>query len=116
MDTLVRRVGAAHVEDVHRREHHRRCRHQQPWNVTASVNYVGTYNLTDPSVGLATCQQAIQTGGLGGPQLTRFPFPAPYPAAAASLLQYCDVKAFTDVDLYTQYAFSKGTSACTARS
>jgi iron complex outermembrane receptor protein len=81
-----------------------------PWNVTASVNYVGTYNLTDPSVGLNTCQQAIQTGGLGGPQLARFPFPAPFPAAAASLLQYCDVKSFTDVDLYTQYAFSKNFS------
>ena len=80
-----------------------------PWNVTASVNYVGSFNLTDPSIGINTCESAIEGGGLGGPQATRFPS-GPFPAAAASLLQYCDVKAFYDVDLYTQYAFNKNFS------
>jgi iron complex outermembrane receptor protein len=75
-----------------------------PWNVTASVNYVGTYNLTDPTSGYPTCQAAIQNGGVLGPQLTRF---SSFPAAAAPLLQYCDVKSFTDVDLYARYAFNK---------
>jgi iron complex outermembrane receptor protein len=76
-----------------------------PWNVTASVNYVGTYNLTDPTSGFNTCQFAIESGGVLGPQLTRFP--GTFPAAAAPLLQYCDVKSFTDVDLYARYAFNK---------
>jgi iron complex outermembrane receptor protein len=80
-----------------------------PWNVTASVNYVGTYNLTDPTSGFNTCQQGIGFGGVQGPQLARFPG-VPLPAAAASLLNYCDVKSFTDVDLYAQYAFSKNFS------
>jgi iron complex outermembrane receptor protein len=75
-----------------------------PWNVTASVNYVGTYNLTDPTSGFDTCQFAIQNGGVLGPQATRF---ASFPAAAAPLLQYCDVKSFTDVDLYARYAVNK---------
>ena len=75
-----------------------------PWNVTASVNYVGTYNLTDPTSGYDTCQEAIQSGGTLGTQLTRF---ASFPAAAAPLLQYCDVKSFTDVDLYARYAVNK---------
>jgi iron complex outermembrane recepter protein len=79
-----------------------------PWNVTASVNYVGTYNLTDPTSGFPTCQIAIQSGGVLGPQLTRFP--GTFPAAAAPLLNYCDVKSFTDVNLYAQYAFSKSWS------
>jgi iron complex outermembrane receptor protein len=73
------------------------------------VNYVASFNLTDPSIAVDTCQAAIESGGLGGPQGTRFPA-GPFPAAAASLLQYCDVKAFYDVDLYTQYAFNKNLS------
>ena len=78
-----------------------------PVNVTASVNFVGRFNVTDPSLpifGIDNCPGAIAFGGLGGPQATRFASPAAVPA---SLLGYCDVKAFTDVDLYLRYAFSK---------
>ena len=75
-----------------------------PVAVSASLNYVGHFNVTDPSIGITDCPTAIATGGLGGPQATRFASPAAVPAG---LLGYCDVKAFTDVDLYAQYAFSK---------
>jgi iron complex outermembrane receptor protein len=77
-----------------------------PWNVTLSMNYVGHFNLTDPSIGINDCETAILTGGLGGPQGARFAA-GPFPAAASPLLNYCDVKAWTDFDLYMRYAFTK---------
>jgi iron complex outermembrane recepter protein len=79
-----------------------------PVGITASVNFVGRFNVTDPSLpafGIDNCPGAIAGGGLGGPQATRFSSPA---AVAPSVIAtYCDVKAFTDVNLYGQYAWSK---------
>src|SRR5256886_14240727 len=41
------------------------------------------------------------------PRSTLFPYTTLFRSVPASLLGYCNVKAFTDVDLYAQYAFSK---------
>jgi iron complex outermembrane receptor protein len=75
-----------------------------PVNVTASLNYVGRFNLLDPTAGFNDCATAIAFGALGG----RF---ANGGAVSQTLLNsYCEVKSFTDVDLYAQYAFSKSFS------
>jgi len=70
-----------------------------PMDVTASVNYVGRFNLTDPTAGLPDCTTAIATGGLQ----QRFPNGVPQ----SILNNYCYVKAFTDVDLNAQYTLTK---------
>jgi iron complex outermembrane receptor protein len=68
-------------------------------NVTASVNYVGRFNLIDPTNGEPDCTTAIQAGGVFG---GRWGTPNQY-----ILDNYCEVKSFTDVDLYGQYALTK---------
>jgi len=65
-----------------------------PWNVTTTVNYVGSFSLTDPSVGIDTCAESIISedrwvGTYTGPQ------------------SFCRVEHFTDVDLYAEYSFSE---------
>ena len=71
-------------------------------NITASINYVGRFNLLDPTAGFNDCATSIAFGGLGG----RYP-PNPGAVSQTLLTNYCEVKSFTDVDLYAQYAFSK---------
>jgi iron complex outermembrane receptor protein len=70
------------------------------FDVTASVNYVGRFNLTDPTAGIPDCATAIAFGGLSPP---RFPNGAPQ----SVLNSYCYVKAFTDVDLYSAYSITE---------
>jgi iron complex outermembrane receptor protein len=65
-----------------------------PWDVTTTVNYIGSFNLTDPSVGIDTCAESIISedrwvGVYTGPQ------------------SFCRVDHFTDVDLYAEYTFSE---------
>ena len=65
-----------------------------PWNVTTTVNYIGSFSLTDPSVGIDTCAESIISedrwvGTYTGPQ------------------SFCRVEHFTDVDLYAEYSFSE---------
>lgn len=67
-----------------------------PWNVTATVNYTGAFNLTDPSIGLYTCGEAIVSSGKWSP-LTGYTGPA----------SFCNVDRFVDVNLFTEYSFSK---------
>ncbi len=69
---------------------------QGPINVTATVNYVGRFNLTDPTAGEPDCATAIGAGGVFG---SRFGTPNQF-----ILDHYCEVHSFTDVDLYAQYA------------
>ena len=66
-----------------------------PFNLTASINYVGSYSVTDPSAGVNTCAEGLE-GGLGGLRFVNGVIPT----------QYCTVAHFTDVDLYAQYAFT----------
>jgi iron complex outermembrane receptor protein len=74
-----------------------------PWDVTASLNYVGRFNLTDPTAGYNNCGNGITGGGLGG----RFAFGNAVPPG---LEKYCEVSSFTDIDLYAAYAFTKSFS------
>jgi iron complex outermembrane recepter protein len=65
-----------------------------PWEVTATVNYIGAFDLTDPSVGIYTCGDSVLNSGkwvgtYTGPE------------------SFCKVDRFTDVDLYGEYAFSE---------
>jgi iron complex outermembrane receptor protein len=75
-------------------------------NVTASVNYIGRFNLNDPTNGEPDCATAIVAGGVFGGR-----FPNGNASVSPFLLNnYCEVKSFTDIDLYGQYAFTKNFS------
>jgi iron complex outermembrane receptor protein len=65
-----------------------------PWEVTTTINYVGAFNLTDPSIGLDTCSESVQNSGK---------WVNPYSGPAS----YCEVAHFTDVNLYAEYALSE---------
>lgn len=65
-----------------------------PWTVSSTINYVGAFSLTDPSIGIYTCGDSVLNSGkwinaYTGPQ------------------SFCKVDRFTDVDLYAEYAFSE---------
>ena len=64
-----------------------------PADVTATINYVGAFNLTDPSIGIETCSESVQNSGK---------WVNPYSGPAS----WCEVSHFTDVNLYTEYTFS----------
>jgi iron complex outermembrane recepter protein len=68
-----------------------------PWNVTGTVNYTGAFNLTDPSIGLNTCGESIVVETVKWSPLTGYTGPAPF----------CTVDRFVDVNLYTEYSFSR---------
>jgi len=68
-------------------------------NVTASANYVGRFNLIDPTNGEPDCNSAILAGGVFG---GRWGTPNQF-----ILNNYCQVRSFTYIDLYGQYAFTK---------
>jgi iron complex outermembrane receptor protein len=69
---------------------------QGPLDVTASLTYVGHFNLTDPTSGLPDCYTAILNGGSGP---SRFLNGVPQ----SVLNSYCEVGSFTSVDLFSQY-------------
>ena len=72
-----------------------------PASVTASVNYTGSFHITDPSSGYSTCLSALQGRS-----------PSAYGSALSGTVtslpsqwyQYCSVASFTDVNLYATYA------------
>ncbi len=73
---------------------------QGPASVTASVNYTGSYSITDPSSGYGTCLAALNGS-----------FPSAYgsplaPGAStvpAGFQQFCSVAHFTDINLHAAY-------------
>jgi iron complex outermembrane recepter protein len=67
-----------------------------PWNVTWTVNYVGHYSLTDPSVGVDTCAEAVSES-LNAAKFLNGVYPS----------QFCTVPHFTYVNLYASYNFTK---------
>jgi iron complex outermembrane receptor protein len=71
-------------------------------NVTASANYVGRFNLIDPTNFEPDCLSAMVAGGTFG---GRWGNPNQF-----ILDNYCEVHSFTDIDLYAQYAFTKSFS------
>jgi iron complex outermembrane recepter protein len=63
------------------------------WSVNATVNYTSSFSLTDPSVGLNTCGESIES------ELRWIPT---YDGPAS----FCKVDHFTDTDLYGEYSFN----------
>lgn len=66
-----------------------------PWTVTTIGNYVGKYDLTDPSVGVNTCED-----GLNASNGQRF-------ANTAVVEAFCEVGSFTYWSLNVQYQINK---------
>jgi iron complex outermembrane receptor protein len=71
-----------------------------PLSTTVSVNYTGSFSITDPSSGYSTCLGALQGRS-----------PSAYGSAISSSVtalpsqwnSYCSVNHFTDVNLYASY-------------
>jgi iron complex outermembrane receptor protein len=64
-----------------------------PWDVAGSVNYVGHFNLTDPSIGINDCGSSILNSGK-------------WINAYTGPNSFCEVGTFVDVDLNVEYTFS----------
>ena len=74
---------------------------QGPWSVTGTVSYVSSFDLTDPSLGINDCATGL-TVGVGA---------SPYASQLANGVVpdgvKCKVDAFTTLDLYGRYEWSK---------
>jgi iron complex outermembrane receptor protein len=70
-----------------------------PAALTATVNYVGPFDVTDRSVGITNCADAVYFGA--DPVI-------PFGQPVSSL--FCTVRAFTEVDLYANYRFNRHAS------
>jgi iron complex outermembrane receptor protein len=66
-----------------------------PWTITGLVNYVGSYDMTDPSVGIFTCQDGINANN--GQRWVGVDAPS----------QYCNAGSFTWFNLNVQYQVNK---------
>lgn len=70
-----------------------------PATATVTVNYTGSFHITDPSEGWNNCLTAIQTSGVG--------YGAAIPPTVTTLApqwnQFCSVDHFTSVNLYGAY-------------
>ncbi|MBV8909904.1 MAG: TonB-dependent receptor, partial [Gammaproteobacteria bacterium] len=64
------------------------------WSVTGSANYIGHFDLTDPSIGLNDCGSSILNSGK-------------WVNAYTGPVSFCQVDHFLDVDLHAEYAFSE---------
>jgi iron complex outermembrane recepter protein len=64
-----------------------------PVNVTLTWNYVGSFSILDPSIGISTCDIALNSN------FNRFP------GSPTGLGNWCNVDHFSDFDLYARYAF-----------
>jgi iron complex outermembrane recepter protein len=64
-----------------------------PWDMTASINYVGAFSLTDPSIGIYTCGDSVLNSAKW---INSYNGPS----------SFCKVDRFTDVNLYGEYTFS----------
>lgn len=69
-------------------------------SVTASVNYVGPFSITDPSAGLSTCLAALSGSATSAYGLRIAPGVTSLPS---QWYPYCSVKSFIDTNLYGQY-------------
>lgn len=64
------------------------------WETTATVNYIGPFNLTDPSIGIETCGDSILNSGK-------------WVNAYAGPASFCSVNRFVDLDLYAEYTVNR---------
>jgi iron complex outermembrane recepter protein len=70
-----------------------------PATATVTVNYTGSFHITDPSEGWNTCLVAIQTSGDGYGAV----IPPTVTTLAPQWNQFCSVDHFTSVNLYAAY-------------
>lgn len=72
------------------------------FTTTATVNYTGSFHITDPSEGWTNCLTAIQTSGNGYGAV----IPPTVTTLASQWNQYCSVGHFTSVNLFGKYQFT----------
>jgi iron complex outermembrane receptor protein len=77
-----------------------------PVNATLSVNYTGSFHITDPSSGYNTCLQALQ--GRSPPYAS--PIQLGVTTLPAAWYGYCSVAHFTSANLYANYALTERVS------
>lgn len=65
-----------------------------PWDVTSTINYISSFNLTDPSIGIDTCSDSVVNSGK---------WIGTYTGPNA----FCRVDHFTYVNFFVQYAFDQ---------
>lgn len=71
-----------------------------PFTGTLTVNYTGSFSITDPSEGYNTCLQALITRG---PSAYGSAISSSVTTLPAAWYPYCSVGHFTDVNLYLAY-------------
>jgi iron complex outermembrane receptor protein len=64
-----------------------------PWDVSTTINYVGAFDLTDPSIGIYSCSDSI---GNSGKWINPYAGPE----------SFCKVDRFVDVNLYAEHTFT----------
>jgi iron complex outermembrane receptor protein len=72
-------------------------------SLTLSENYIGPFNITDPSAGYDTCEEAL-SGGATSAYGFRYAGGTPLPAAWN---QYCTVHKFVETNLYANYSLNE---------
>ena len=77
---------------------------QGGWSVTGTINYISSFNLTDPSFGYNTCYDALD-GNLASTIFSVEYSDGKVPAATS-----CKVASFTTFDLYARYQLAKNFS------
>ena len=77
---------------------------QENWSITGTINYMSSFNLTDPSFGYNTCYDALDGN------LASTIFNDEYSNGDVPKATSCKVASFTTVDLYAQYKVSKNLS------
>jgi len=77
---------------------------QDKWSVTGTINYISSFDLTDPSFGYNTCYDALDGN------LASTIFNAEYSAGNVPAATSCKVASFTTFDLYGRYQVTKNLS------
>jgi iron complex outermembrane receptor protein len=70
-----------------------------PGSIAATVNYISSFSVTDPSSGQNTCTQALNSA-------FTLEFGSRFPVGSSFPTSFCTVGSFTDVDLYGKYAIN----------
>jgi iron complex outermembrane recepter protein len=74
---------------------------RQPVSTTLSINYTGSFSITDPSAGYNTCLASLEAGSPSAYGSAISPSVTALPSA---WYQYCNVHQFIDANLYLNYA------------
>lgn len=74
-----------------------------PWQLTGTVNHIGSFDLTDPSVGVDDCAAGLNIGAAAVPY--QAPLGSSPPVIPAGVK--CKVDSFTTFDLYGRYDVTK---------